>query len=166
VRHEGRQAAANWSILAGGVLLFVSLFLTWSHQIPPWLPARLGRGALAGVRRAPDAWQVYSAADILLCLLAAGLGWCAVTRRRSVRWLSAGLAAGAMAFVAHAVSAPPTNGVLFQLGGRGGRVYGAAAPPSPGAGEVLALIALALALGGLALAGADALTARAGKKYG
>ena len=72
-------------MLAGAVTLFVSLFLTWSHQLPrSLLDAFAGAGAIQGVPRDPTAWQVYSVADVLLTVLAAALA--VVALRGRSRW--------------------------------------------------------------------------------
>ena len=138
------HAAADWLVLAGGVILFVSLFLTWSHQLPrSLLDAFAGSAAMQGIPRDPTAWQVYSVADVVLAVLAAGLA--AVALRGRSRWsrVTALVAVGVgLAFVAHADSVAPTNGVYLP-----GLTAGA--PASPGAGEIVALIALGLAAAGL-----------------
>ena len=136
-------------MVAAAVLLLVSLFLVWSHQLPPALVRRYGAtGTLDGVPRAPDAWQLYTAADVLLALVAASL---LVAALWGVRTLRVALVAGvalAIAFVAHAIVVPPTNGAnVFDP--RTGAYVGTGA--SSGPGEALALAALAVAVGALAL---------------
>jgi hypothetical protein len=138
-------------MLGGAIGLFVSLFLTWSHQLPrPVLDAVGASPVLRGVPADPTAWQVYSAVDVLLALLAASLVAVAVlgaSRRVRVALL---VAAGiGLAFAVHARSVPPTNGALI--------VNPAAAPAylhdpaTPGTGETVAIIALGLAGAGLGL---------------
>jgi hypothetical protein len=148
----GAQAVADWLTLAGAVGLFAALFLTWSHQLPRGvLAAAGGSPALRGVPRDPTAWQVYSIADVLLALLAAGLLAAALVggswRIRAGLLAAAGLA---LAFTLHAVSVPPTNGVLL--------INPASSPPAclpsaptAGAGETVASVSLAVAAAGLGL---------------
>jgi hypothetical protein len=134
-----------------GPLLLGSLFLTWSHQLSPGFEARYGgTAALAGVPADPNAWQVYSAADVLLALVAGGLLLVAMFGGRGRRLALTLALAVALAFVVHALSVPPTNGaVVFDPtqtppAYTGNRV-------SAGGGEVLALVALALGAAGVAL---------------
>ena len=69
-----REVISDWLMLLAAPILLLSLFLTWSHQFSRVVPGpRRPLGALAGVPRDPTAWQVYSVADVLLALLAAGL---------------------------------------------------------------------------------------------
>jgi hypothetical protein len=135
---------ADWLVLVGAVALFVSLFLTWSHQLPV-------RGGLAGspaisdVPPDPTAWQVYSVADLLLVLLALVL--VAVARRgRSLpaRATTLGAVGVALTFVVHAAGHAPTDGVYLPSLGS----YGTAAS---GGGETVAIVALCLAAAGLLL---------------
>lgn len=138
-------------MLGGAAGLFASLFLTWSHQLPRSVLDAVGSSPLlVGVPRDPTAWQVYSAVDVLLALLAASLLAVAVLgaprRLRIALLLAAGIA---IAFTVHARSVPPTSGVL---------VVGPAAAPgylrdpaTPGAGETVAIFALGAAGVGLSL---------------
>lgn len=142
---------ADWLMALGAAILFVSLFLTWSHQFSLEFLARYGRSpALDGVPHDPTAWQVYSIVDVLLALVAGGL--LTVALRGSRAWRVAvvlGLAL-AIAFVVHALGAPPTNGAdLFDPGPR----PPAYSPdhPTAGAGEVVALIGLGLGAVGVLL---------------
>jgi len=138
---------ADWLILLGGVGLFASLFLTWSHQLSPGvLAAAAGSGALRGVPADPTAWQVYSVADELLALLAAALVIGALAGSMTWRLVVLGACWLALAFTLHALAAPPTNGVL--LVGPGAKGY-VARPATAGVGETLALVSLALAASGL-----------------
>jgi hypothetical protein len=151
MRPERRERIADWLIVGGAVLLLVSLFLTWSHQFSPRFLAQWGSAdALRGVPREASAWQVYSAADVLLTLLAAGLVAVAVLGRHVARLISAVGAAVALAFVVHALANPPTNGAnIFdpELA-----VPGLASnSPAAGPGETVALLALVVALVGVAL---------------
>src|SRR5690242_14907295 len=105
-------------MLLSGPILFGSLFLTWSHQFSrPFLAQYGGSAALQSVPHEPTAWQVYSAADVLLALLAAALVGAALRGTRNVR-LALVLPLGvALAFTVHALSAPPTNGAdIFNAG--------------------------------------------------
>jgi hypothetical protein len=67
VSKENREVVADWTIVLGATILFVSLFVTWSHQFSPGLLAQFGSSELLnGVAHDPTAWQVYSAADVAL----------------------------------------------------------------------------------------------------
>ncbi|MGZ4166648.1 MAG: hypothetical protein ACXVR1_01785 [Solirubrobacteraceae bacterium] len=147
-----RETISDWLMAIAAPLLLGSLFLTWSHQLSASLRARYGAtAALAGVPVDPNAWQVYSAADVLLALVAVGLFLVALLGGRGRRVVLALALAVALGFVIHALSVPPTNGaVVFDP---------TLTPPgdtantvSPGAGEVLALVALGLGSVGVALA--------------
>ena len=132
----------------GALALFGSLFLTWSHQLSPAV-LRLGGPALAGVPANPTGWQVYSAADVVLTIVAAVLVAGAVAGRLVVwlRWFGLGCALVALAFVAHALAVPPTNGVVLA-GAHGYVASGAGAGP----GETLAIVGLGLAVAGMVCA--------------
>lgn len=133
---------ADWLTLAGGALLFLSLFLTWSHQLPP---ALVGSPAVRGVPPDPTAWQVYAVADVLLAVLAGALAAVALRgRSRRVRWALLVAVALALAFTVHAADVAPKNGVLVAQAGR----YVPAAA-TPGGGETVAIVALGLAATGL-----------------
>jgi hypothetical protein len=150
------QPVADWLVLIGGLGVFVSLFLTWSHQLPPAvLNAFAGSAAIQGVARDPTAWQVYSVADALLALLALGLAVVALRGRTWWARMAALIAVGVgLAFTVHADSVAPTNGLYFLDPNN---------PPAylphfatPGAGEVVAIASLAVAAAGLLLLlGAD-----------
>lgn len=154
------QPIADCLVLIGGLGLFVSLFLTWSHQLPPaTLIPLAGSPAIRGLERDPTAWQVYAVADVLLALLALALAAVALRgqswRSRVTALVGVGLA---LAFIAHADSVAPTNGVL---------VINPNNPPeylphtaTPGAGETVALVALAIGAAGLLLALAFDLSSR------
>ncbi|MBV9839067.1 MAG: hypothetical protein JO156_13185 [Solirubrobacterales bacterium] len=144
-----RETAADWLLLLGAFGLLGSLFLTWSHQFSRAFLAQWGSSeVLRGVPRDPTAWQVYSAADVLLALLAAGLLASALLGGRAGRLvLLAGLAV-ALAFILHAIAHPPTNGAnVFDPS------LGRYTPdrPTAGAGETFALAALGASVAGLAL---------------
>ena len=125
---ELREVLADWLMLFGAVTLLVALFLPWSHQRP-----------LPGFSHSPTAWQVYSVVDVLLALLAGGLLAVALLGGRAARVVVLLAAAVAVAFTVHALSVPPSNGAL------------AGAAPVSGAGEVVAIAALGIAIAGLAL---------------
>ena len=136
-------------MLIGGLALFVSLFLTWSHQLPAQVRTALaGSPALRGVPADPTGWQVYAVADVFLALLALAL--VVVALRGRARWGRAMALAAvglAIAFTVHADSLAPTNGLLFINPDN---------PPAylpheatPGGGETVALIGLGLAAAGL-----------------
>ncbi len=136
--------------LAGAGGLALALFLPWSHQYDAGFLARVGAAnpVLSGVPRSPDAWQLYTFADVLLALLAAALALSSVVALRlprgRVAWL-AGLAIAA-AFAVHALAVPPTSGVNVFDAARGDYVSPGA---SAGPGEWVALAGLILAAGGL-----------------
>jgi hypothetical protein len=140
---------ADWLIAIGAVGLFVSLFLTWSHQFSPALLALPGaRVGLRGVPANPTGWQVYASTDVVLALLAAALAVAALRGGRVFRLVLVPFVAVAVAFVVHALSSPPTNGA---------RLVNPAAlvpdylpiSPTAGVGETVALAALGVALVGI-----------------
>jgi hypothetical protein len=146
-----RETVADWLMVLGAAALFVSLFLPWSHQFSKAFLARWGTSAaLQGVPHDPTAWQVYSAADVLLALLAAGLGAVALRGGRSARVVMVLAVAVAAAFTLHAMSVAPTKGAdIFDP---------SAAVPSPfpnsptsGIGERIAIAGLGLGVVGLLL---------------
>ena len=146
-----RETISDWLMAIAGPLLLGSLFLTWSHQLSPGFVARYGgTAALAGIPADPNAWQVYSAADVLLAVVAAGLLLVALFGGRGRRLALALALAVALAFVVHALGVPPTNGAvvfdptLTPPGYTGN-------PVSSGGGEVLAVVALVLGAAGVAL---------------
>ena len=146
-----RETISDWLMAIAGPLLLGSLFLTWSHQLSAPLRARYGAtAALAGVPADPTAWQVYSAADVFLALVAVGLFLVALLGGRARRTvLTLGLAVS-LAFVVHALSVPPTNGATVFDPTLVPPGYTANAVSS-GAGEVLALVAVVLGAVGVAL---------------
>jgi hypothetical protein len=149
VNHAKREAISNWLMLLAAPILLLSLFLTWSHQFSARFLIVFGRGpALAGVPRDPTAWQVYSAADVLLALLAAALLALALRGSHAGRVGVLIAVAVALAFVIHALAVPPTNGAdVFEPS----LPRGFSDHPTSGAGEVVALIALVLGAGGVLL---------------
>jgi hypothetical protein len=138
------RRTAEWLQVAGGVILFAALFLTWSHQYPASALSVPGmRAALAGAPRDASAWQVYSVADILLALLAVVSVVTVLASRGRVLVVLLGLLT--TAFVAHAIASPPTNGLDLIVPG-GTRYLARAAAAGPG--ETLALVGLAVAMVG------------------
>jgi hypothetical protein len=146
-----REAVADWLMVAAGLALLGSLFAPWSHQLTRALLARYGSAsALAGVPADPTAWQVYSAVDVLLALLAGALLAAALRGGRPARLvLLAGLAI-ASAFTVHALAVPPTNGVNLYDPSSSPPAYVTVAATA-GLGETVALAALGLGLVGLLL---------------
>jgi hypothetical protein len=142
-----REVLSDWMIVLGGATLLGSLFLTWSHQFSAPFLVEFGP-AINGVARDPTAWQVYSAADVVLALLAVGLLASALFGSRGTR-LVASVAAGiALAFVIHALAVPPTDGANIFNPSLSVPDY--ASPGSTaGPGETVALIGLLVALCGL-----------------
>lgn len=145
------QPVADWLTLAGAVGLFVSLFLTWSHQLPPRVLATLsGSPAIRGVPPDPTAWQVYSAVDVLLAALAVALVGLALRGRSLASRITALAAVGvALAFAAHAESVAPTSGLLVIDPNNPSAYLPHTATPGPG--ETVAIVALGLAAAGLLL---------------
>jgi hypothetical protein len=136
-------------MVAAAALLLVSLFLVWSHQLSATLAGRYGdTGVFDGVPRSPDAWQVYTTADVLLTLVAVGLVVAALLGQRTLRLTLLAAVAIALVFVVHALGTPPTNGAdIFDP--RTGRYITTGAGSGPG--ELVALVALALAAVALVL---------------
>ena len=147
-----RETISDWLMAIAGPVLLGSLFLTWSHQLSTPLRARYGAtAALAGIPANPTAWQVYSAADVFLAAVALGLFGVALLGGRWRRDVLAVALIVALAFVIHALSVPPTNGVALFDPTLTPPGYSANAVSS-GAGPVLALVALVLGGAGVALA--------------
>jgi hypothetical protein len=152
VSKGARETISDWLMAIAGPLLLGSLFLTWSHQLSAGVTARYGTtAALAGIPANPTAWQVYSGADVLLALVAAGLIVVALWGGRARRIALALALVVAVVFVIHAMSVPPANGALLYDPTLTPPGYGANAVGS-GTGEVLAFVALALGGAGVALA--------------
>ena len=142
---------ADWLIVFSGVLLFISLFLTWSHQFSPSFLAEFGTSdLLRGVPHDPTAWQVYSTADVLLALVAGTLVLAAMLGSRTMRVLVGIAAAASLWFTLHALAAPPTNGATIFNPALSVPRY-ASPGATAGGGETVAILALLLALFGLAL---------------
>ena len=138
-------------MLIGAVCLFASLFLIWSHQLPRSLLAIAGDSpALRGVPRDPTGWQVYSIMDVLLALLTLALVIVALAGRSRGPRVGVLLAvAVAFAFTVHALSVPPTNGVLV--------LNPVAASPQYLPRAAMAGVGETVALGSLLVAGAGLL---------
>jgi hypothetical protein len=144
-----RETVADWTMMAAAVLLLISLFLVWSHQLSTAVVARYaGTGAFDGIPRSPDAWQVYTTADVLLALLAVGMVVAALRGGRALRMvLTAGVTI-ALAFVVRALGTPPTNGANVFDPATGRSV---ATGAHAGVGVTVALVALAIAAAALLL---------------
>lgn len=148
---ENREVLADWMIVIGAVALFASLFLTWSHQFSPAFLAEFGSSdLLRGVPHDPTAWQVYSLADVLLALLAVALVGAAMVGTPGLRMVALVAGAVALGFTLHALSAPPTNGADIFNPAYSVPTY-AATGATAGVGETMAIIALLVALAGLAV---------------
>jgi hypothetical protein len=146
-----RELLADWLIVAGGIALLISLFLTWTHQLGAAFLAQFGSSSqLQGVPHDPTAWQVYSTADVLLALLALGLVLIALVGGRRSRIGALLASAIALAFTLHALSKPPTNGANIFKPSLSGPAYFATGATS-GPGITVAIVALGVALIGLAL---------------
>ena len=146
-----REVISDWLMLLAAPILLLSLFLTWSHQFSPSFPARDAHlPVLSGVPRDPTAWQVYSVADVLLALLAAGLLIVALRGSGPGRVaVLLGLSV-ALACVIHALAVPPTSGAgLFDPALSLPR--NTPSIPGSGGGEVVALIALIMGTIGVAV---------------
>ena len=101
-------------MVLGAIALLASLFLPWSHQLSGAVRAQYGASAaLQGVPTNPTAWQVYSAVDVVLALLAGALLAAALRGGRGVRLALMAALAIAAAFTLHALSVPPTNGATL-----------------------------------------------------
>jgi hypothetical protein len=142
---------ADWLMVVGAIALLASLFLPWSHQLSGAMRAQYGASAaLQGVPTNPTAWQVYSAVDVVFALLAAAVLVAALRGGRPARLALMAAVAIAAAFTLHALSVPPTNGATLFDPSLTPPGY-TPNPPGAGRGETLALVALGLGLGGLAL---------------
>ncbi|MDQ6821192.1 MAG: hypothetical protein M3076_12805 [Actinomycetota bacterium] len=134
-------------VIVGALLLFGSLFLTWSHQFSTAVLAQWGASpVLAGIPRNPTAWQLYSATDVLLAVLAVALPIVAFAGRRRGRLVILAAAGVALAFVIHALNVPPTNRATFFEA-----AVHVPTMPMAGAGEAVAAAGLGTAIIGLLL---------------
>ncbi len=146
-----REALGDWLTILGALALFASLFLTWSHQFSAaFLSRSVGSDLLRGVPHDPTAWQLYSAVDVLLALLAGALVAVALVGNRVARMVAMPAAAVGLAFSLHALSRPPTNGANLFDPSLGVPAY-ASSSPTAGVGETVAIAGLGLALVGLLL---------------
>ena len=138
------RLAGVGTVIAGALLLFGSLFFTWSHQFSKGFLAQWGASpVLSGVPRNPTAWQVYSVADVLLALLAVALPIVALVGGRRMRLVAIAAAGVGLAFALHALGVPPTNrATFFQATGN---------VPVAGQGEAVAIAGLGTAIIGLLL---------------
>ena len=146
-----RETVSDWLMTLSAPLLLGSLFLTWSHQFSPAFLARWGTtSVLQGIPHDPNAWQVYSAADVLLVLVAGGLLAVALWGGRIRRLILVLALMIALAFTVHALGTPPTDGAVVFEPSLNPPAYAPNAPRS-GVGEDMALLALLLGIGGVAL---------------
>jgi hypothetical protein len=149
---EDREVVADWMMVAAAAALFASLFLTWSHQLSPGLSVYFGGfDPFRGVPRDPTAWQVYSAADVVLALLAVVLLAVALAGPRPTRIAALVASVGGLAFVVHAIGAPPSSGGSSAFRPPVSVPTSVALSPGAGVGETIALLALLLGIAGLAL---------------
>lgn len=148
---DNRELVGDWLIVVGAVGLFLSLFLTWSHQFSSAFLAQWGSSdQLRGIPHDPTAWQVYSAADVLLALVALGLVVTALVGGRRIRAAAAVASAIALAFTLHALAHPPSQGAnIFDPALSVPNYFPNA--PAAGVGETLAILGLVIALVGLAV---------------
>ena len=148
---DDRGVIADWVVLISGIILFGSLFLTWSRLSPAYLTIADQLQTLQGAPHDPTAWQVYSAADVVLAGLAAALLVVALIGSRAARVITLVLAFLALGFVIHAATVPPTNGAADAFRPSLDVPAYVAPSPSAGTGETLAILALVAAMGGIAL---------------
>jgi hypothetical protein len=135
-----RETVADWLMTVAALILLLSLFLAWSHQFSAaFLAQHRGSAFLQGVPRDPDAWQVYSVADVLLALLAGGLLAVALWGGRARRLALAIALVVAFVFTIHAMSVPPATSRYVATGA------------TSGAGETVAFVALLLGAAGVGL---------------
>jgi hypothetical protein len=149
------ERIADWAIVVGAAGLFLSLFLTWSHQFSAAFLAEWGPSSqLIGVPHDPTAWQLYSTVDVLLALLAGGLLVIALIGGRAARLAAIFPSSIALAFVLHALGTPPTNGANIFDPSLSVPAYFPNSPTA-GIGETFAIVALGLALLGLVMSSAS-----------
>jgi hypothetical protein len=148
----GRRESLPGAVLSivGASVLAASLFLVWSHQLPPAETHAFHGGVLFGVAANPTAWQVYAIAAEVLAVLAIAVAAAGLWGQRPVRAAALGAVGLGLAFVIHASSAAPTNGLLLSSG-TGSAVHYLTDPASTGPGETVALVGLSVAAIGLAL---------------
>jgi hypothetical protein len=151
VSKDDRSVIADWLVLFSALVLCLSLFLSWSSLSPAYVALAERLQTLQGVARSPTAWQVYSAADVLLALLVAALMGVALMGPRRARICTLVACVLALAFVIHAEGSPPTNGAPTAFRPSLDVPSYVFPAPTPGAGEAAAIIALVGAIGGLGL---------------
>ncbi|HEY5318172.1 MAG TPA: hypothetical protein VIJ20_09335, partial [Solirubrobacteraceae bacterium] len=151
VSKDDRSVIADWLVLFSALMLGISLFLAWSRLSPAYVAVADRLQTLQGVPRDPTAWQVYSAADVLLAVLAAALLGVALVGPRRARICTLIASLLALVFAIHAVGAPPTNGAPNAFRPSIDVPSFVAPSPTPGAGETAAIIALVVAIAGLSL---------------
>jgi hypothetical protein len=149
-RRQIREGIADWLIVFGALLLLLSLFLTWSHQFTNAFVGEVGSDQLRGIPRDPTAWQVYSITDVLLALLAGALVVAALVAGRGARISALVAAVLALVFTIHAANVAPTNGVNVAAPDAGVS-HLLPSTATSGGGEVVAIVALGIAIVGLAL---------------
>jgi hypothetical protein len=149
-RRQLREGIADWMIVFGALLLLLSLFLTWSHQFTNAFVQEVGSDQLQGVPRDPTAWQVYSIADVLLALLAGALVVAALVAGRAARISALVAAVVGLVFTIHAANVAPTNGINIGTPSPGVS-HLVSNTATSGGGEVVAIVALGIAIAGLAL---------------
>lgn len=153
VSERGRAGRAITAI--AGVVLFISLFLTWSspgHGFLVQFGALNRSGGYLGNAR-QTAWQVYSVEDIALAAVAGFFVLAAGVRRTRVVILASVAAAAALVFSASQFLDPPSVGLPGRLP-RGAAALVARTgltSASSGAGEIVAMAASVAALGGVGL---------------
>jgi hypothetical protein len=148
---SARERAGDWLLVTGGILLFLSLFMPWSHQLSGVLLRSLGgTPALHGVPGDPNAWQIYSTVDVLLALLAVALLVLAGAGSQRARLIVGGFVVAAIVFTVHALGSPPATGTSLVAGALAPVRY-LPAHPAFGSGEVVALLSLLAALAGIAV---------------
>jgi hypothetical protein len=144
-----RLLLARRLVLLGAAGLFLSLFLPWSHQFSHAFLVRFrGSALLAEVPHDPTGWQVYSAMDVALALLAAAMVAACLFGSRRVRLVTIGAGAIALAFTVHALSVRPTNGANLVNPSQSVPNY-LPSSATAGPGETLALLGIGVALLGL-----------------
>jgi hypothetical protein len=152
VSRENREVLADWLMVAGAAALFASLFMTWSHQLSRATHAYFGTfDPLRDIPSDATAWQVYSAADVAMALLAAGLLGVALIGPRRSRIVALVGSLVALAFTLHALSAPPANGGATVFKPTLAVPSTVSLSPTAGPGETLAILALLVAIAGLGL---------------
>jgi hypothetical protein len=158
VSSSAAARAGRFTAGLGAVGLLVSLPLAWSSvpeagwwSYPPLSAIAYGPGPRSVTR---SAWQLHTLGDVGLCLLVVILAVCALRAGRIGLWLAiAGCLAGLGFTVARIVSPPGAQtGLLAGNPSPALRRLNAEIHGTWGAGEIVALVALVLAIAGLVLA--------------